>query len=229
MARAELLAAVEARPTGQESYAASHHLDRLHVCDQWFRQRETEEALVSRRPMGGVLEGPRRHWSLLVQFHKVWRSHATEAEIAAGLIAPLEAYGNEVADKLAARGALRNAVSMEYVAATRSIDLRVRLVQTRSVEMNLLHVQIRTKTTYAKAKAPVRRAKFVPAEAMSQLNRNGYDFSRVQVAKRRFTYKCRLCFLRGERTFLKQLLGKPCSATSRNVSSFACLRFRSPT
>ena len=49
--------------------------------------------------------------------HKVWRSHATEAEIAAGLIAPLEAYGNEAADKLAARGALQNALSMEYVAA----------------------------------------------------------------------------------------------------------------
>ena len=41
--------------------------------------------------------------------------------------------------------------------------------------------------------------------------------SRVQVGKGRFTYKCRLGFLRGERTFLKQLLGKPCSATSRNV------------
>ena len=57
-----------------------------------------------------------------VLFHKVWRSHATEAEIAAGLISPLEAYGDEAADKLAARGALRTALSMEYVAATRSTD-----------------------------------------------------------------------------------------------------------
>ena len=149
--------------------------------------------------------------------HKVWRSHATEAEIAAGLISPLEAYGNEAADKLAARGALRNALSMEYVAATRSTDSRVRLVQTRLVEINLMHVQNRTKTVYAKAKAPERRAKFDPAEAMCQLNRIGHDFSRVQVGKGRLTYKCRLCFLRGERSFLKQLLGKPCSATSRSV------------
>ena len=52
---------------------------------------------------------------------------------------------------------------------------------------------------------------------MSQLHRIGNDFSRVQVGKGRFTYKCRLCFLRGERTFLKQLLGKPCSVTSRSV------------
>ena len=89
--------------------------------------------------------------------------------MAAGLISPLEAYGDEAADKLAARGALRNAFSMEYGAATRNTDRRVRLVQTRLVEMNLLHVQNR------------------------------------------------LCFLRGERTFLKQLLGKPCSATSRSV------------
>ena len=37
-----------------------------------------------------------------VLLHKVWRSHATEAEIAAGLFSPLEAYGNEGADKLAA-------------------------------------------------------------------------------------------------------------------------------
>ena len=84
----------------------------------------------------------------LVQLHKVWRSHATEALIAAGLISPLEASGNEVADKLAALGALRNALSMEYVAATRSTDLRVRLVQTRLVEINLLHVQKRTKTVH---------------------------------------------------------------------------------
>ena len=76
-----------------------------------------------------------------VLLQKVWGSHATEAEIAAGLISPLEAYGNEAADKLAARGALRNALSMEYVAATRNTDNRVRLVQTRLIEINLMHVQ----------------------------------------------------------------------------------------
>ena len=48
-------------------------------------------------------------------------------------------------------------------------------------------------------------------------NGMGHDFSRVQVGKGRFTCKCRHCFLRGERSFLKrsflkQLLGKPCSA-----------------
>ena len=75
-----------------------------------------------------------------VLLHKVWRSHATKAEIAAGLISPLEAYGNEAADKLAARGALRNAISMEYVAATRNTDSRVRFVQTRQIEINLMHV-----------------------------------------------------------------------------------------
>ena len=42
-----------------------------------------------------------------VLVHKVWRSHVTETEIAAVLISLLEAYGNEVTDKLAARGALR--------------------------------------------------------------------------------------------------------------------------
>ena len=100
-----------------------------------------------------------------VLLHKVWRSHATEAEIAAGLISPLEAYGDEAADKLAAREALRNALSMEYVAATCSADVRVRLVQTRLVETNLLHVQNRTKPVHAEAKATERRAKFDPVEA----------------------------------------------------------------
>ena len=38
-----------------------------------------------------------------VQVHKVWRSHVTTAENTAGLISPLEAYGNEAADNLAAR------------------------------------------------------------------------------------------------------------------------------
>ena len=144
--------------------------------------------------------------------HKVWRSHVTTAEITAGLISPLEAYGNEAADKLAARGALRNTLSMEYVAATRHTDSRVRLVRTKLIEINLLHVQNRTKTVRIKAEAPERRAKFDPVEAMCQLNRIGHEFSRVQVGKGRFTFKCRLCFLRGDRTFLKQLLGKPCYA-----------------
>ena len=147
-----------------------------------------------------------------VLVHKVWRSHVTTAEITAGLISPLEAYGNDAADKLAARGALRNALSMEYVAATRSTDRRVRLVQTRLIEINLLHVQNRTKTTRVKRSAPDRRAKFDPDEAMCQLNRIGHRFSRVQVGKGRLTYKCHLCFLRGDRNFLKRTLGKPCYA-----------------
>ena len=99
---------------------------------------------------------------------------------------------------------------MQYVAATRNTDSRVRLVQTRLIEINLMHVQQnRTKTVRAEAKAPERRAKFDPDEAMCQLNKIGHDFSRVQVGKGRFTYKCRLCFLRGERSFLKQLLANP--------------------
>ena len=49
------------------------------------------------------------------------------------------------------------------------------------------------------------------------LNRVGHDFDRVQVGKGRFTYKGRLCFLRGERPLLKQLLGKPCSAALHSV------------
>ena len=40
-----------------------------------------------------------------VSLYKVWKGHVTEAEIAAGLISPLEAYGSDVADKLAERGA----------------------------------------------------------------------------------------------------------------------------
>ena len=157
--------------------------------------------------------------------HKVWRSHATEAEIAAGLISPLEAYGNEAADKLAA--SLRNALSMEFVAATRNTDLRVRLVQTRLVEINLMHVQNRTRTVRVKAETSEHRAKFDPAEAMSQLNRIGHDFSRVQVGKGRFTCKCRLCFLRGERAFLKQLLGKALFCLFAQCCPSACSRLHS--
>ena len=147
-----------------------------------------------------------------VLVHKVWKSHVTTAEITAGIISPLEAYGNEAADQLAARGALRNALSMEHVVATRNTDSRVRLVKTWLIEINLLHVQNRTKTVHIKAKAPERRAKFDPVEAMRQLNRTGHGFSRVQVGKGRFTYKCRFCFLCGDQTFLKQTLGKHCYA-----------------
>ena len=63
---------------------------------------------------------------------------------------------------------MRNALSMEYVAAIRSTDSRVRLVQTRLIETNWMHVQNRTKTVPAKAKAPERRAKFDPDEARSE-------------------------------------------------------------
>ena len=106
---------------------------------------------------------------------------------------------------------------MEYVAATRNTDSPVRLVQTRLIEIDLMHVQNRTKTVHSKAGALERRTNFDPDLAMSLLNRIGHDFGRVQVGKGRFTYTCRLCFLRGERAFLKQLLRKPCSATARNV------------
>ena len=89
--------------------------------------------------------------------------------------------------------------------------------KTRLVEIYLIHVQNRPKTVRVRAKAPERRTKFDPDETVSQLNRIGHDFSRVQVEKGRFTYKCRRCFLRGERTFLKQLLGKPCSSRPRDA------------
>ena len=100
------------------------------------------------------------------------------------LISPLDAYGDEAAEKLAAKGALRNALSLEYVAATRDTDSRVRLVQTRSVDINLVHVHNRNKTVHVKAKATERLAKFDPVEATSQLNRIGHDFSRVHVGQR---------------------------------------------
>ena len=211
VARAELLAAVEALRLSRKATRT----DCMFVINGFARGRRKKH--LSHVDLREEFWKAHDALGTPILFHKVWRSHATGAKIATGLISPLEAYGNEAADKLAARGAFRNALSMEHVAATRNTDSRVRLVQTRLIEINLMHVQNRTKTVHTKAKAPVCRAKFDPDEAMSQLNRVGHDFSRVQVGKGRFTYKCRLCFLRGERSFLKQLLGKPCSATSHNV------------
>ena len=118
---------------------------------------------------------------------------------------------------------------MEHVAATRNTDNRVRLVQTRLIEINLLNVQNRTKTVRVKAEAPERRTRFDPDEAMRQLNRIGHDFSHVQVGKGRFTYKCRLCFLRGERTFLKQTPGKTLLCCIAQCSSSTGLRSHSRT
>ena len=42
--------------------------------------------------------------------------------------------------------------------------------------------------------------------------------------KGRFTYKCRLCFLRGERSFLKQLLVQTLFCHFAQRCSFACSR-----
>ena len=133
---------------------------------------------------------------------KVWRSRVTEAEIAAGLISPLEAYGSEVADKLAAKGALRNALTGEYVAATWHTDSRVRLVQTRLVEVNLRHVQNKPKIVRAAVKAPVRRTEF------------GSDMTSAvrKLEKGDTRSKCRRCLIRGDRLFLKRIQGAPCSA-----------------
>ena len=154
-----------------------------------------------------------------ILIYKVW-SHVTEAEIVAGLISPLEASGNEVADKLAAKGALRNALSLEFVAAVRHTDSRVRLVRTRLVEVNLLHVQNKPKIVRAAVKAPVRRTKFDPIDAMALLNRIGHDFSRTQIGKGRYTFECRL--IRGDRLFLKRIQGGPCCCQTTRRQPFAC-------
>ena len=216
VAGAELLAAVEAlRLCGKATQHVIIWTDCMFVINGFARGRRRKH--VSHADLSEDFWKAHDVTGPPVLFHKVWRSHATEAEIVAGLISPLEACGNEAADKWAARGALRNALSMEYVAATRNTDLRVRLVRTRVVEVNLMHVQNRPKTIRVWTKAPERRTKFDPQEAMSQLNRSGHDFSQMQVGKGRFTFKCRRCFLRGERTFLKQLLGKPCSSGPRDV------------
>ena len=85
---------------------------------------------------------------------KVWRNHVTAALIAAGLISPLEAYGNEVADKLAERGALRIALTLEFVARVRYTDLQVRVVQTRLIEANLVACSEQAKDPPCRGQSP---------------------------------------------------------------------------
>ena len=177
--------------------AASRYLDWLHVRGQRVCQRKTGETLVPRRPLGrflGAHDAIAGQKLLQVSFHR-WRR-----------------LGTKVADKLAAKGALRNALSLEYVAATRHTDSRIRLVQTRLVDVNLLHEQNKPKIIRAAVKAPARRSKFDPTSAISLLNRIGYDFSRTQVGKGRYTFKYRRCLIRGDRLFLKRIQGAPCSA-----------------
>ena len=137
------------------------------------------------------MSSARRSW-----YKESGGSHVTATEIAARLISPLEACGNEVADKLAERSALRNAVSREFVAGIRQTDLRVRLVQTKLIEANLLHVPNKPKIVRAAAKPPARRAKFDPASVMVH---------RMQFGQGRHTIKCRRCLIRGHRLFLKRL------------------------
>ena len=72
-------------------------------------------------------------------------------------------------------------LSLEFVTVIRHTDSRVKLVQTRLIEVNLLHVQNKPKTVGAVVKAPVRRA----TSAMTLLNRIGHDVSRKQVGKGR--------------------------------------------
>ena len=124
VARAELLAAVEAlrlcRSAAQQVFIWT---DCMFVVKR-VRQRETEEdtcpTLLCGRNSGRLTTSSAPQSCS----DKVWRSHATEAEIAAGLISPLDAYGNEAADKLAARGALRNASlwSMFPQPATQTVE-----------------------------------------------------------------------------------------------------------
>ena len=76
-------------------------------------------------------------------------------------------------------------LSLEFVTVIRHTDSRVKLVQTRLIEVNLLHVQNKPKTVRAVVKAPARRAKCDPTSAMTLLNRIGHDVSRTQVGKGR--------------------------------------------
>ena len=120
--------------------------------------------------------------------------------------------------------------SMERVAATRSTDLRVRLVQTKiGRDKPVARPKKDQNCPREGHKAPERRAEFDPAEAMCQLNCIGHDFSRVQVGKGRFTYKCRLCFLRGERSFLKATPGQTQFCHFAQRCSSACSRLHSHT
>ena len=140
---------------------ASCHLVRLHVCDQRCRKGKTEETPVARGPLEGIWERARSTAG------KAFRSHATAVEIAAGLILPLDAYGSKVADKVAERTALRNALSLEFVEIIRHTDLQVRLVRTRLIGTTLLNVQNKPRVHRVEAKAPVRRAKVSPASAIT--------------------------------------------------------------
>ena len=182
VARAELLAAVEAfrlcRSATQQVFIWT---DCIFVVNGFARGRRRRH--LSHVDLWENFWKAHDAIGLPVLFHKVWRSHVTEAGIAGGLTSPLEAYGNESADKLAARWSLPNSFPMKYVAATRNTDSRVRLVQTRLIEINLMHVQNRTNTVHSKAQALERRTKFDPDVAMSLLNRIDHDFGRVQVGK----------------------------------------------
>ena len=103
MARAELLAAVEAlRLRRKATQQVVIWTDRTFVIFGSARGRRREH--LSHADFWEDFWKAHDVIGPSVLFHKVWRSHATEAEIAAGLTSPLEAHGDEAADKLAARG-----------------------------------------------------------------------------------------------------------------------------
>ena len=186
VARAELPAAVVAL---QLRANATQHViiwsDCMFVVNRFARGRRSEH--LSHADLWKDFWNACDSIGPLVLVHKVWRSHVTEGEIAAGLISPLEASGNLVADKLAERRPSRKAISVEIVASIRQTDLRVKLVQTRLIEANLLHVQNKPKLARAAAKAPVRRAKFNLPSATAHLNSVGRDCCRMQFEKGRHT------------------------------------------
>ena len=164
--------------------------DRMFVIN-WFARGRRRKRLSHADLCEDFLERSRCHRSAGLGTQSLEKPrHGSRNCCWTGLISPLEAYGNEVADKLPARGALRNALSLQFVAAFRHTDSGAKLVQTRLIEVNLLHVQNKPKIVRAVAKAPVRRAKFDP--------RTETIFSRTQVGKGRHTFKCRRCLIRGD-------------------------------
>ncbi len=163
-----------------------------------------------------------------VRVRKVWKSHATAKEMAAGLITRLEAFGNTVADDLAKAGADLHQLARWEVERVRKIDALAWKVQTRLVETYILHAEARDKhtsdTNKDKAKPKKAPTKGERTQAsVDKLVRQGHIPLEVTRGKN-ITYRCERCGVNVGTKWLKRWAeaDKQCAAGAMLRQDAAC-------
>ena len=138
------------------------------------------------------------HWRSLypgpVTVTRIWKSHATELDVAAGCIPPLDLFGNFVADSLADRGARLIQISAEQAARVAKVDGEASLVINRLLAAAACAAEVDKAPPAGWRRVPRTggRKRITVEERIQQLEARGHLPAIGGTAKQRFV-RCARC------------------------------------